>query len=213
MPSKMTTDVYNKDAKVVGQVELPDRLFNRSWNADLVHQALRVQEMNRRTPSAHVKDRSEVSGGGKKPWRQKGTGRARHGSSRSPIWIGGGVTHGPSKNRNLTLKLSQKMRQAAIFSILSERLKKGEVKIIESFAIDEPKTKLLARALTYFFGDKLNVLLILGAPGNVPLASYNLVNVNVLNPKSLNVYDLLHFKHIFIEKDAIPIIEAHYSQV
>lgn len=213
MPSKMTTDVYNKDAKVVGQVELPDRLFNRSWNPDLVHQALRVQEMNRRTPSAHVKDRSEVSGGGKKPWRQKGTGRARHGSSRSPIWVGGGVTHGPSKDKKLTLKISQKMRQAAIFAILSLRLKKGEIKIIESFSIDEPKTKLLAKALTQFFTDKPNVLLILGAPDNVPLASYNLTNVKVLDPKSLNVYDLLHFKHIVVEKAAIPIIEAHYHAV
>ena len=210
---KMTTDVYDNNAKVVGQVDLPDRLFNRSWNPDLVHQALRIQEMNRRTPGAHVKDRSEVSGGGKKPWRQKGTGRARHGSSRSPIWVGGGITHGPSRDKNLTLRLNQKMRQIALFAILSERLKKGELKIIDSFSIGEPKTKLLTKALTHFFGDKPNVLLILSAPNNVPLASHNLDKVKALDPKSLNVYDLLRYKHIFVEKNAVPIIEAHYHAV
>lgn len=213
MPSKMTTDVYDNNAKVVGQVELPDRLFNRSWNPDLVHQALRVQEMNRRTPNTHVKDRSEVSGGGKKPWRQKGTGRARHGSSRSPIWVGGGVTHGPSKNKNLTLKLNQKMRQAAIFSLLSQRLKEGEIKIIESFSIKEAKTMLLSKALSRFFSEKPSVLLVLSAPNNVPLASHNLEKVKALDPKSLNVYDLLRYKHIFVEKDAVPIIEAHYHAI
>lgn len=209
----MKTDLYDNQGKIINQVDLPDRLFNRSWNSDLVHQALRIQEMNKRTPTAHVKDRSEVSGGGKKPWRQKGTGRARHGSTRSPIWVGGGVTHGPSKDRNLTLKINQKMRQAAIFAVLSLRLKKGEVKIIESFSLDQPKTKLLAKALTHFLGDKPSVLLILSAPNNVPLASYNLDKVKALDPKSLNVYDLLRYKHIFVEKDAVPIIEAHYHAV
>lgn len=213
MPSRMTTDVYDNNAKVVGQVDLPDRLFNRPWNPDLVHQALRVQEMNRRTPNTHVKDRSEVSGGGKKPWRQKGTGRARHGSSRSPIWVGGGVTHGPTQNKNLTLRLNQKMRQVALFAILSLRLKEGEVKIIESFSISKPKTKLLADALAKFFGDAPNALLVLSAPNKISLASSNLHNVKALDPKSLNVYDLLRYKHIFLEKDAVPIIEAHYHAV
>ncbi len=213
MPDRMTTDVYDNNAKVVGQVELPDRLFNRSWNPDLVHQALRIQEMNKRTPSAHVKDRSEVSGGGKKPWRQKGTGRARHGSSRSPIWVGGGVTHGPSKNKNFTLKLNQKMRQAAIFTILSQRMKEGEIKIIESFSVEEAKTKLLSKALSQFFGEKPSVLLILSVPNNVPLASHNLEKVKALDPKSLNIYDLLRYKHIFVEKDAVSIIEAHYHAI
>lgn len=198
---------------MIGEVELPDRLFNRSWNPDLVHQALRVQEMNRRTPVAHVKDRSEVSGGGRKPWRQKGTGRARHGSTRSPIWVGGGVTHGPSKDRNLTLRINQKMRQAAIFAVLSQRLKKGEVKIIESFSLDQPKTKLLMKALTPALGDKPSVLLILSVPNNVPLASENLPRVKALDPKSLNVHDLLRYKDIFVEKDAVPIIEAHYHAI
>ncbi|MBI2013055.1 MAG: 50S ribosomal protein L4 [Candidatus Colwellbacteria bacterium] len=206
----MKTDLYNSQGKVINQVELPDRLFSRSWNPDLVHQALRVQEMNRRTPVAHAKDRSEVSGGGKKPWRQKGTGRARHGSTRSPIWIGGGVTHGPLREKNLTLRLNQKMRQAAIFAILSERLKKGEIKIIESLGVEKPKTKLLAKILEQFSGKDPSILIILSAPQNVPLASENQPRVKALDPKSLNVYDLLRYKHILIEKDAIPMIDIHY---
>lgn len=213
MLSKMTTDIYNKEAKVVGQIDLPERIFGRSWNPDLVHQALKVQEANKRTPAAHVKDRGEVSGGGKKPWRQKGTGRARHGSTRSPIWVGGGVTHGPTPERDFSLKLNQKMRQIAIFAILSQRLKEGEIKIVESFSIEKPKTNLLDRAVKQFFGEKPSVLLVLTAPGNVPLASHNLERVKALDPKSLNVYDLLRYKQILIEKDAIPIISAHYHAI
>lgn len=213
MKSNMKTDLYNKEAKVIGEVELPDRLFARSWNPDLVHQALKVQEANRRVPLAHAKGRGEVSGGGKKPWRQKGTGRARHGSTRSPIWVGGGVTHGPTAEKKFSLKLNQKMRQAAIFAILSERLKKGEVKIIESLSISQPKTKLLLEALTSFLGDKPNILLILASPDNIPLATRNLKKVKALDPKSLNVYDLLRYKYIVVEKDAIPVIEAHYHAV
>ena len=102
----MTADLYDKQGKVIGQVEVPDKLFNRSWNPDLVHQALKVQEANKRQSIAHAKTRGEVSGGGKKPWRQKGTGRARHGSTRSPIWVGGGVTHGPLAEKKFTLKIT-----------------------------------------------------------------------------------------------------------
>ena len=90
------TSLYNQKGEVIGEVELSDKVFGRSWNPDLVHQALKVQEANKRPSVAHVKARGEVSGGCKKPWRQKGTGRARHGSTRSPIWVGGGVTHGPT---------------------------------------------------------------------------------------------------------------------
>ena len=152
----MTTDLYDKQGKVIDKVDLPDRLFARSWNPDLVHQALKVQEANKRQLLAHAKTRSEVSGGGKKPWRQKGTGRARHGSTRSPIWVGGGVTHGPLTEKNFTLKISQKMRQGAIFAVLSQRLKEGEVKIVDSFSIDGPRTKIFAGLLKKFCSGSIN---------------------------------------------------------
>ena len=210
----MKTDVYDTKAKKVGTVELPERLFGRRWNADLVHQAIRIQTANRRRNIAHAKDRSEVRGGGRKPWRQKGTGRARHGSIRSPIWRGGGATHAPLKERNLGLRISRKMRQGAIFSAFSERMKNGEVKVIDSLAIDEPKTKKLSEILDNFTETKQN-LLIITAPKNknIYIASRNLKQVKSLDSRSLNTYDILRYKNILIEKDAVPEIEKHYHAI
>ena len=115
----MKINIYNLKKEKAGEIELSDRIFGVKWNADLVHQALNTQLANRRQPWAHAKDRAEVSGGGKKPWKQKGTGRARHGSIRSPLWIGGGATFGPSKERNFAKKINIKMKRLAIFSVLS----------------------------------------------------------------------------------------------
>lgn len=209
------TDIYDKQAKKIGEIELPDRLFARPWNPDLVHQALRVQTANQRVNIAHAKGRGEVRGGGKKPWQQKGTGRARHGSIRSPIWVGGGVTHGPTKEKKLGLKLNQKMRQGAIFSILSRRLNEGEIKIVDSFPV-ELKTKNLAAFLSHFLNSKPNTLLISGvseAGKKIDQATHNLPGVKTLDPKSLNVYDLLRYKNILVEKEALPVMEKHYHAV
>jgi len=210
----MKVDVYDKKAVKVGTVELPDRLFSRSWNADLVHQSVRTQALNKRRNIAHAKDRSEKRGGGKKPWRQKGTGRARHGSIRSPIWKGGGVTHGPLKERNFKLKLNKKMRQGAMFSVFSRRVKEGEVKIVDSLAMDEPKTKELSGVLSNFTEAKTSFLII-PSPDNkhVYVASRNIQGVKSLDAKSLNVYDLLRYKNILLEKDAIGEIEKHYNAI
>ena len=215
MKRKMQTDVYNKEAKKVGTVELPERLFAREWNANLVHQAVRVQTANKRNIIAHAKDRGEVRGGGKKPWRQKGTGRARHGSIRSPIWKGGGATHGPLKERGFVLRMSRKMRQGAIFSAFSEKVKDGEVKIIDSLNIEEPKTKRLFEVLGKFAEDgKGSFLLITPSENkNTYMASRNLKQVKSLDPRSLNTYDILKYKNILMEKDVIPEIEKHYNAV
>ncbi|MBI2010982.1 MAG: 50S ribosomal protein L4 [Candidatus Colwellbacteria bacterium] len=209
----MTTDLYNQEGKVIDKIDLPDRVFSRPWNPDLVHQALRVQMANRRQVLAHAKDRSEVRGGGKKPWAQKHTGRARHGSIRSPIWKGGGVTHGPTKDKKYSLRINKKMRQAAILAVLSERLKEGEIKFIDSLKV-EPKTKNLSLALSKFFDRKPNVLLIPDSGNkNIYGVSRNLEKVKSLNPKSLNVYDLLKYKNILVEKEAVSEIEKHYHAV
>src|SRR5579862_9363905 len=117
----MKADVYNLKDEVVGSVELPENVFGARWNAALIKQVLDSQLANRRSPWAHVKERGEVRGGGKKPWRQKGTGRARHGSTRSPLWVGGGVSHGPSKDRDYSEKVNKKMKRAALFSVLSKK--------------------------------------------------------------------------------------------
>jgi len=210
----MKTDVYDNKAKKVGTVDLPDRVFGHSWNPDLVHQAIRVQTANQRVKSAHVKDRSEVRGGGIKPWRQKGTGRARHGSIRSPIWKGGGVTHGPTKARNFFLRINKKMRQGAMFAILSKRLEDGEIKIVDSFGVDEPRTKKLTEVLNNFSEKEQSVLIIPNTSNkNVYQASRNLEKVKSLDPRSLNAYDLMKYKQILLEKEAVEEIDKHYHAV
>ncbi len=137
----METKIYNVKGKESGTITLPESIFGLSWNADLVHQVVVSEESSRRTPVAHTKDRGEVRGGGKKPWKQKGTGRARHGSTRSPIWVGGGVAHGPRKDKNYDRKVNKKMKAKALFTILAKKQRDGEIIFIDSLSFDEPKTK------------------------------------------------------------------------
>jgi len=206
----MRSDLYSKDGQKIGDVELPDRVFAVSWNADLVHQALRVQTANLRQPLAHTKGRGDVRGGGKKPWRQKGTGRARHGSIRSPIWKGGGTTHGPSKDKVFSLKINKKMRQKAIFSVLSRRLKDGEIQIIESTEISAPKTKLLTDWLKAFSPKENALIVVRNENKNMFKASSNLPRVEVIDAHALNVYDLLRPAAILIDQSVIEEIDQHY---
>jgi len=204
----MKAELYDNSAKVRGDIDLPDRVFAAKWNPDLVKQALDAQLANSREPLAHAKGRGEVRGGGKKPWRQKGTGRARHGSIRSPIWRGGGVAHGPTNEKVFAVKINRKMKQAAIFSALSKKLADGELKVIESLAISEPKTKLAAKAIYAFSKSAL----VIPSPENKSLyrASANIPKVKSLDAKSLNVYDLLCYKDILLEKGAVEAIDTHY---
>ena len=141
----MKADIYNLNNEVVGTMELPVGVFGTKWNATLVQQVLEAQIANARPPWAHVKDRSEVRGGGKKPWRQKGTGRARHGSTRSPIWVGGGKAHGPRNDKDYSQKVNKKMKRVALFSVLSKKAKDGELKVFDTLVLDAPKTKNVAR--------------------------------------------------------------------
>lgn len=207
----MKTDLYNKTGEKIGDVEVSDKLFAAKWNSDLVHQALRVQETNRRERIAHAKDRGEVRGGGRKPWRQKGTGRARHGSIRSPLWVGGGRSHGPNKEKVYSLSIPQKMRQAAMFAIFSKRLSEGEIKVVDTLGVTEPKTKLLKDALKNL-SPRQNALVIV-APENKAAfgAAGNLEKVKVTDPRSLNVYDLLRYGVIVIEQGALETIDKHYG--
>jgi len=133
--------IYNQKGTEAGSIDLPEKIFGAKWNADLVHQVVESMRSNKRAGTADTKGRGEVSGGGKKPWKQKGTGRARHGSSRSPIWVGGGVTHGPLAEKNYKRKISKKMRVVALYSVLSKKFKDGEVVFIDSLATKEMKTK------------------------------------------------------------------------
>jgi large subunit ribosomal protein L4 len=144
----METKIYNIQGKEAGTVKLPENIFGLPWNADLVHQVVTAMRANARGPIAHTKDRGEVRGGGKKPWAQKGTGRARHGSSRSPIWKGGGVTHGPRNDKSYTQKINKQARQKALLVTLSRKFKDGEIIFIDSLEMNAPKTKDARAMLT-----------------------------------------------------------------
>ena len=137
----METQIYNQKGKSVGKLSLPEAIFSVPWNGDLVHQVVTAMQANARTPVAHTKNRGEVRGGGRKPWKQKGTGRARHGSSRSPIWKGGGITHGPRNEKSYEQKINKKMRAKALYTVLSEKLRKGQLLFVEELALKNIKTK------------------------------------------------------------------------
>jgi large subunit ribosomal protein L4 len=137
----MEAKVYNTKGKESGKIELPQDVFGLNWNADLVHQVVTSMLSSARTNIAHTKTRGEVSGGGKKPWQQKGTGRARHGSTRSPLWRHGGITHGPRNDKDYTRKVNKKMRAKALYTILSKKFKDGQVLFVDDISFKAPKTK------------------------------------------------------------------------
>ena len=213
----MIVDVYNLENKAIGKTELPEKVFGVKWRPALVAQVLRAQLANRRKPWAHAKTRAEVRGGGRKPWRQKGTGRARHGSIRSPIWIGGGKAHGPSKLRDYSQKVNKKMKRQAILSAISKKLKDGQMKFFENVVIEEPKTKLLAVILKNLLSlgkkqKKYDVLLVREKSNKIiGRAASNLPKTKTVSAESLNLYDILNHKNVFFEKEAIKEIAKHYE--
>jgi len=209
----MQADIFDQKNNKVDEVNLPDRIFKTEWNPALVHQALIAQMSNRRQAWAHTKDRSEVRGGGRKPWRQKGTGRARHGSIRSPLWIGGGVTFGPRKEKDYSKKINKKMRQKAVFSVLSKKLQDDGLKIVDSLKIETLKTKVMAEILKNLIKKPFNALIIPSSDqSKIKKIVSNIKNINAISPFSLNVYDLLRYKNIILEKEAIKEIEKHYNK-
>ncbi len=205
----MQTEIYNLKNEVVGKTDLPDSIFAAKWRPALVAQVLRAQLANRRRPWAHAKTRAEVRGGGKKPWQQKGTGRARHGSIRSPLWTGGGKSHGPSKERDYSQKINKKMKRLALQSVLSRKIKEGGVKIFDSLEPETPKTKTLAGYLRKINkmskGQKKYDTLLVATAGkkSVFRASANLPKTKATTASSLNLYDTMNYKNVFIEKDAV----------
>jgi large subunit ribosomal protein L4 len=211
----MKAPVYNLKGDKIKEVDLPDGIFAEPWNADLVHQAVLAQAANRRKPYAHTRTRGEVSGGGKKPWRQKGTGRARHGSIRSPLWKGGGVTHGPRNDKNYSVKINRKMKRKAINAVLSKRMKEHEISVIESLDLSAPKTKILYQSLRDFsvkHGSKTKTVssLLVAHRGNASIfrASANIPKVKSTHANSLNIEDLLKYRTILIDERALREMEG-----
>lgn len=205
----MKTELYNLENKSVGIAELPDEIFGVKWKPSLVHQIIESMRANIRQPWAHAKGRGVVRGGGKKPWRQKGTGRARHGSTRSPIWKGGGVSHGPLNERNYDQKINKKMRRAALFSALSKKLADQDLRVVEGLNVLEPKTKLANGMLNNFRDAKkqTSILVVPGKDGkNLFRATRNIQKTKAIDPSSLNVYDVMRHKIVLIDMDAVQVI-------
>lgn len=217
----METQVYNKEGKAVKKITLPESVFSQAWNADLVHQVVVSMEANARTPVAHTKNRGDVRGGGKKPWQQKGTGRARHGSIRSPLWRGGGVTFGPRNEKDYSKKVNKKVRTKALYMALSRKLKDGEVLFVDALTFGAPKTKdaksvLEALSKVDGFGQLLSkkrngALIAQSTKDTATEKSFsNFGNIEVDEVRNLNVRDVLAHKYLIIAnpEEAIAFLEG-----
>ncbi|HLP86871.1 MAG TPA: 50S ribosomal protein L4 [Candidatus Paceibacterota bacterium] len=210
-PESLSAQVYDQKGKGVGSIDLPESIFGLSWNGDLVHQVVTAMQANARTPVAHTKTRGEVRGGGKKPWRQKGTGRARHGSTRSPIWVGGGITHGPRNDKSYEQKINKKMKAKALFTVLSEKLRKGQILFVEELSLKNIKTKDAAQIVKDLSkvsgfekivgGKNPNLYITTPAKTDTVKKSFaNIKTVEIDEIKNINPVDLLSFKHIIISQ-------------
>lgn len=208
----MKVNVHNVKNEVVESVELPERIWNAQWNPDLVHQALLVFSQNRQAPYAYALGRGDIRGGGRKPWRQKGTGRARQGSIRSPLWKGGGVSHGPKAEKNLARRINKKMKRLALFSLLSKKQKDGEMRIVDSLESPDGKTRAMASRIAALLGARPNALVV-GGDGKAALrrALANIPGVDAISARSLNVYDILRHRYLVFDRGAVEVLEKHYK--
>lgn len=213
----MQVKVYNQQGEATGAMELPAGIFGVKWNADLVHQVAVSYAANRRRGTAHAKTRGEVRGGGKKPWRQKGTGRARHGSIRSPIWKGGGVTHGPRAEKNYEKRINKKMAKRALWAVLSAKARDREILVMDDLKFPEAKTKHAAALFKQFLKkeefsriEKGNGVLVLlaGKDTAARRALRNLPYTGVEEARNLNAYEALQYKYILFPRQAIEALKT-----
>lgn len=220
----MEQTVYNWEGKKTGTIDLPEKIFALPWNADLVHQVVTAMRGNARTNTAVAKGRGEVRGGGKKPWKQKGTGRARHGSIRSPIWKGGGVTHGPTAERSYDRKVNKRMKERALFTVLSQKVREGSLVLVEGATLTTPKTKeaamrlsklssgIGASALTFRRGRR--TLIATPTLARATVQSYrNIPTVRVEEVRNLNPVDVMTYQYLIIEnpKESLSVLESRTS--
>ncbi len=222
----MNASIYTVDGKANGSVTLPDSLFAIPWNADLVHDVVLAMQGNERAGTAHTKDRSEVRGGGKKPWKQKGTGRARHGSRRSPIWVGGGVAHGPRSDKDYSVKLNRKVKAKALATVLSKKHADGEVLFIDGVTFAEPKTavaKSIIKALATGSGKtdlatkRKNAAIVVLPQRDLAIEKSfrNFGNIEVVMAKDINPVELLTYKYVVVTAPAaaLEVLEKRVASV
>ncbi len=205
----MNAKIYTTDGKEQGSLALPASVFGVAWNSDLVHGVVVAMQGNARAGSAHTKDRSEVSGGGKKPWKQKGTGRARHGSTRSPIWVGGGVAHGPRSEKDYSVKLNRKVKAKALATVLSKKQTDGEIIFVDGVNFAEPKAataKTIIKALATgtscvdLATKRKNAAVIVLPVRDLAIEKSfrNFGNFEVMQAKDINPVDLLTYKYVIV---------------
>lgn len=218
----MKFDVYNQNGEAIDKIELSNRVFGAKMNSDLLHQVITSQLANARQVLAHTKGRGEVRGGGKKPWQQKGTGRARHASIRSPIWKGGGVTFGPTKERNFKKKINRQAKRAGLFMALSSKAKDKQLLILDDIKLSAPKTKEglgvmnnISRAADGYrtgANKRDSVMIVLPSKDQtIERAFRNLPFSQITVARNLNAYDVLKYKYLFILKDAVKMIETVFK--
>ena len=206
-------NLYNQEGKEIGKAELTSEIFDVKLNSNLVHQAVVAQTANKRQVLAHTKDRSEVRGGGKKPWQQKGTGRARHGSIRSPIWKGGGVTFGPLTIRNYHTKINKQTRRLAVRMCLSDKVANSVLWILQDFSFAEAKTKMFVNLLKLFPGkSKKFLVLTAGKDEKVMRMTKNLTNIKTVRAEDVNVMDLINWDGVIASQEAVKKLEEVFGK-
>ena len=201
--------VYNMEGKEVGSLELNDAIFGVEVNEHLVHMAVLQQLANNRQGTQKAKTRSEVSGGGRKPWRQKGTGHARQGSTRAPQWTGGGIVFAP-KPRDYSFKMNKKEKRIALLSALSSKVADNKIVVLDAFNLDEVKTKKFAEVMSNLKVDKALVV-IEGENKNVVLSGRNIPTVKVSATNEINTYDVLKYETLVVTKAAVEKLEEVYA--
>ena len=201
--------IYNQKGEEVSRADLPGEIFDVELNLDLIHQSVVAQSANARKVIAHTKDRSEKRGGGIKPWRQKGTGRARHGSIRSPIWRGGGVTFGPTKDRNFSKKINKKMKTKALFMGLTSKIKDQELVLLDKIEIAESKTKLMTQVMKDL-KVKSALIVLPRTDLKISRAVKNIPKIKTIRADSLNILDILNHQYLIMLQDSIEVIKKTY---
>ncbi|OUQ19952.1 50S ribosomal protein L4 [Lachnoclostridium sp. An138] len=204
-----TVSVYNMEGNEVGTIELSDAVFGVDVNEHLVHMAVVAQLANKRQGTQKAKTRSEVSGGGRKPWRQKGTGHARQGSTRAPQWTGGGVVFAPVP-RDYTIRLNKKEKRLALKSALTSRLQENKLIVVDELKFDEIKTKNFVNVMNNLKADKALVVLNEN-DANVVMSARNIPTVKTALTNTINVYDILKYNTLILTKDAVATIEEVYA--
>ena len=202
--------VYNMEGKEVGTIELNDSVFGVEVNEHLVHMAVVQQLANNRQGTQKAKTRSEVSGGGRKPWRQKGTGHARQGSTRAPQWTGGGVVFAPVP-RDYSFKLNKKEKRAALKSVLTDKVQNNKLIVVDELKLDEIKTKKFAAVLSNLNVTKKALVVLNDNDKNVMLSARNIPTVKTSLTNTINVYDILNANTVVVTKDAVKTIEEVYA--